>query len=312
MSDKNILENIKLTDFLLENLTTAVFLVDKNLKVKKVNSAYKELFEKNEEEVLNKLCGNSMGCSFAEESKQLCGTTKECGKCSIRNCINSGFENIENVQNTYITREFYINGIAKMKYFRIKTKYVNYENEDMAIIAIDDVTELEEEKNRIKEFAQKDYLTGLYNRRYLYEIGEIMFQNAVRGNVNIAVVMIDIDFFKKINDNYGHGAGDFILKAISDIFKENLRKSDIISRYGGEEFCIVLSIKERKDGINVMEKIREIVERQSFIYEGIKIPVTISIGVLSEIDETFEECIKIADKLLYEAKESGRNRVVSD
>ena len=139
-----------------------------------------------------------------------------------------------------------------------------------------------------------------------------MFQNAVRGNGNIADVMIDIDFFKKINDNYGHGAGDYILKAISDIFKENLRKSDIISRYGGEEFCIVLSIKERKDGINVMEKIREIVEKQSFIYEGIKIPVTISIGVLSEIDETFEECIKIADKLLYEAKESGRNRVVSD
>ena len=151
MSDKNILENIKLTDFLLENLSTAVFLVDKNLKVKKVNSAYKELFEKNEEEVLNKLCGNSMGCSFAEESGKICGTTKECEKCNIRNCINSGFENIENVQNTYITREFYINGIAKMKYFRIKTKYVNYENEDMAIIAIDDVTELEEEKNRIKE-----------------------------------------------------------------------------------------------------------------------------------------------------------------
>jgi diguanylate cyclase (GGDEF)-like protein len=312
MSNNNIIESIKITDFLFENLTTAIFLVDKNLKVKKVNSAYKELFAKNEDEVLNKLCGNSIGCSFAEKSGKFCGTIKECEKCSIRNCINNGFKKIEEVQNTYITREFYINGISTMKYFRIKTKYVNYQEEDMAIIAIDDVTELEEEKNRIKEFAQKDYLTGLYNRRYLFEIGEIMFQNAVRGNMNMAFVMIDIDFFKKINDNYGHSAGDFILKSIAEIFKENFRKSDIISRYGGEEFCIILSTKEKKDGFNVMEKIREIVELQSFIYEGIKIPVTISIGVLLEIDETFEESIKRADKLLYEAKKSGRNRVVSN
>ena len=199
-----------------------------------------------------------------------------------------------------------------MKYFRIKTKYVHYENEDMAIIAIDDVTELEEEKNKIKDMAQRDYLTNLYNRRYLYEMGEIMFQNALRGNMNIIVVMIDIDFFKKINDNYGHGAGDFILKTIADIFKENLRKADIISRYGGEEFCIVMNVKEKRDGIIIMEKIREIVEKQSFIYEGKKIDVTISVGVLLDIEETFEECIKKADKFLYEAKEKGRNRVVAE
>lgn len=312
MNEKNILENIKLTNFLLENLTTAVFLVDKELKVRKVNSAYKELFAKSENEVLNKLCGNSIGCSFAEESNKLCGTTKECAQCTIRGCVNKGFKDINEIQNTYITRKFYIEGKPLMKYFRIKTKYVHYENEDMAIIAIDDVTELEEEKNQIKDMAQRDYLTNLYNRRYLYEMGDMMFQNALRGNMNIIVVMIDIDFFKKINDNYGHGAGDFILKTIADIFKENLRKADIISRYGGEEFCIVMNVKEKRDGVIIMEKIREIVEKQSFIYEGKKIDVTISVGVSLEIEETFEECIKIADKLLYEAKEKGRNRVIAE
>ena len=106
MLNINILENIKLTDFLLENLSTAVFMVDKELKVRKVNNAYKELFAKKEKEVLNKLCGNSIGCEYAEEANKLCGTTKECSKCLIRNCIHKGFKEIESVQNAYITRNF--------------------------------------------------------------------------------------------------------------------------------------------------------------------------------------------------------------
>ena len=312
MLSVNILENIKLTDFLLENLTTAVFMVDKELKVRKVNNAYKELFAKNEQEVLNKLCGNSIGCVYAEEANKLCGTTKECSKCLLRNCIYKGFKEVESVQNTYITRTFYTEGKPKMKYFRIKAKYVYYENEDMAIIAIDDVTELEEEKNMIKEMAQRDYLTTLYNRRYLFEIGEIMFQNSLRGNIRLAFAMIDIDFFKKINDKYGHDAGDFILKGVSDVFKRSLRKADIVARYGGEEFCVILNIKNEKDSIKVMEKIRSKVEKQNFIYEDKKIPVTISIGITEKMEDKFEDVIKTADKFLYEAKENGRNRVVSD
>lgn len=312
MKNKNITENIKLTDFLLENLTTAVFLVDKEMKVKKINNAYKALFEKEEYEVLNELCGNTLGCSFAVNENKLCGTTEACKECSIRNCVMKGFKETEEVEDTYVTREFYINNKPKMKYFRIKTKYVKYNSEDMAIIAIDDITELEEEKNMIKDMAQKDYLTGLYNRRYLFEIGEKMFQNHLRGNMKIAAAMIDIDFFKKINDTYGHMAGDFILKTVSDTLKDNLRKADVIARYGGEEFCILLSIKNEKDGFDVMEKVRSIIENQNFIYEDKKIDVTVSIGVTEKIEVSLEKSIQNADEMLYKAKESGRNRVIAE
>lgn len=295
----------------MDNLTTAVFLADKNLKVKKINNAYKALFEKEEYDVLNKLCGNSMGCAFAVEENKPCGTTKNCLACILRKCISNSFKKDDEVQNSYISRRFYIGNKAKMKYFRIKTKYVKYGGEDMAIIAIDDITELEEEKNRIRDMAQRDYLTKLYNRMFLFEAGETIFKNFVRGNIKIAVAMIDIDFFKKINDKYGHAAGDFVIKSVADIFSNELRKSDIVARYDGEEFCVILVIKDKSDSIKVMEKLRKSVENYKFIYEKEEISVTISIGVTSKMKNSFEELLKEADELLYFSKENGRNRVTS-
>lgn len=304
-------DDINLTDFLMDNLTTAVFLVDKDMRVKKINNAYKALFEKEEYDVLNKLCGNSIGCSFAVEENRPCGTTQNCSECMLRKCILNSFEKEYEVQNSYISRKFYIENEPKMKYFRIKTKHVKYSGEEMAIIAIDDITELEEEKNAIRDMAQRDYLTKLYNRMFLFEAGENMFQNFLRGNIKIAVAMVDIDFFKKINDGYGHAAGDFVIKSVADIFSSELRKSDIVARYGGEEFCVILVIKDSSDSVEVMEKLRKSVENHKFIYENEEIPVTISIGVTCEMKKSFEESLKVADELLYASKENGRNRVTS-
>ena len=178
----------------------------------------------------------------------------------------------------------------------------------MAIIIIDDITELEEQKNRIREMANRDFLTNLYNRRYFYDIAENLFHNAKRENFNISVAMLDIDFFKTVNDTYGHAAGDFVLKTLAVILQQNLRKADIIARFGGEEFCVLLHCKDNEDSYTVIDKLRLIVELHEFLFEGRKIHVTISAGLTKQLENTLDDMIKKADELLFKAKKEGRNR----
>ena len=297
-------------DFLFDNLSAAIFVVDKDLKVQKVNNAYKALFHKEERDVLNTLCGNSIGCAFAVEEDKPCGQTSECGQCSLRSCLIRCFSEADKVQSTYISRKFYVDGKAFFKYFRIKVKMVKFHEEVMAIIMVDDVTELEEQKKQIEDLANRDYLTRLFNRRYLFECGEKIFQNARRGSFNLAVVMMDIDFFKKINDTHGHDAGDFLLASVADILRSNLRQADIIARFGGEEFCLLLNVSKPGDAFSVVEKIRQMIERQKFFFGNKHIPVTISSGITCILEESLESMIKKSDIMLYKAKESGRNKVM--
>ncbi|MBN2401467.1 MAG: hypothetical protein JXN64_03620 [Spirochaetes bacterium] len=149
----NLLEAVKSSDFLFDNLPSAIFLVDRNIKVRKINISYKALFSKNELDVINKLCGNSLGCSFAIDENKLCGSTSECINCAIRNCIKKAFNESENIQDTLLTKKFYINNKPLLKHFRIKAKQVKYNEEDMIIIAVDDITELEEQKQIITDMA---------------------------------------------------------------------------------------------------------------------------------------------------------------
>jgi len=159
-----------------------------------------------------------------------------------------------------------------------------------------------------------DSLTGLYLRRYFQIQLETEIKKAKRYKKPLSVVMIDIDYFKKINDKYGHLAGDFVLKTISRLIKQSVREVDIVSRYGGEEISILLPETSVEQALYIAERLREVVEKHSFVYKGEKIKVTISAGIFSVRDEDIEELnmervIKKADIALYEAKNSGRNRV---
>jgi len=164
--------------------------------------------------------------------------------------------------------------------------------------------------NEIREASIRDYLTGLYNRRYLYEIGNNLHSNAMRENLSIAVGMIDIDFFKKINDTYGHDVGDIALKHVASILTSNVRKTDVVSRFGGEEFCVLLTNVDRQRALLVFGKIRKSIEKSEIKADGKIIKLTISSGVSTDIKRTLEEMIKAADEMLYQAKANGRNRVV--
>ncbi|WP_055667278.1 GGDEF domain-containing protein [Desnuesiella massiliensis] len=158
----------------------------------------------------------------------------------------------------------------------------------------------------------KDELTGIYNRRY---INEKLPVDIVNNKINlkpISIVLLDIDHFKKINDTYGHIAGDYILKEFSKIIIENVPKETAwVARYGGEEFVVVLNDTNETKAFQMAENIRAVVENTAFNYEEFQLKLTASFGVCEIIsyNESFDEIISRADIKLYKAKQKGRNRV---
>jgi len=176
-------------------------------------------------------------------------------------------------------------------------------------------------KNQTKDLRQKnrkltilnryDDLTKMYNRRYFMELAEQEFYRAKRYGRDLAFLMLDIDFFKKVNDNYGHPAGDEVLRELSKTLKLLIRKSDILGRLGGEEFGLLLPEINIEDAYNVAEKIRKEIQQKDIYYENTKINITISAGIsgLNVEIKSLERLIKNSDKALYSSKQSGRNRV---
>jgi diguanylate cyclase (GGDEF)-like protein len=164
----------------------------------------------------------------------------------------------------------------------------------------------------LHEMATKDALTGLANRRFLETNINTMVAGIKRRKTTMGVLMCDLDFFKQVNDEYGHDVGDEVLRTLAIILEEAVRGSDIVIRYGGEEFLILLTDCQIEKAIEVAEKIREAVEEQLFRFDGISIRKTLSIGVsIYPLDgEGFWECVKHADVALYQAKDSGRNKVL--
>ena len=162
-----------------------------------------------------------------------------------------------------------------------------------------------------KQLSVTDNLTRLFNRRHFDFEFDREFKRAKRYNNDLSIAIIDIDYFKKINDTYGHSCGDYILKEVAFLIKDNFRQTDIVCRYGGEEFAVILTETSKETSHIPLERLRKRVENNKFNFKGQKINLTISIGLTSQTDtESCFDMFDIADKALYEAKNSGRNRVV--
>ncbi len=162
---------------------------------------------------------------------------------------------------------------------------------------------------KIESLLLFDQLTGALSRMYLFTKVTELFNHHKRYNSLLSVCMIDIDFFKKVNDRYGHPAGDSLLKELVHLIIENLRVTDFIGRYGGEEFLVLLPETDRETAYGILEKIRNTIQTHQFAIVGY---ITIS-GGIAAADETIDDAeslIEKADKCLYYAKENGRNRIV--
>jgi two-component system, cell cycle response regulator len=155
-----------------------------------------------------------------------------------------------------------------------------------------------------------DGLTQIHNKRYLFETLEKELTRARRYERQLSLLIFDIDYFKRINDQYGHLAGDYVLRELARVVQERIRRDELFARYGGEEFVVVLPETPLQGAVTLAENLRSRVGSHGFVFQAERIPVTISVGCSTlKDDKGATELIQRADEKLYEAKRSGRNRV---
>lgn len=292
------------------NLHTTVLVVDDSVVSRKITCKFLEtqkftvLDAKNGEEALVKLKANpSIKLIITDYNMP----------------IMDGFELVTQVRKEYSMDEISIIGVSSQGNPLLSAKFLKrgandfvtkpYAEEEF-FWRVNQSVEILDYIKKVQEAATKDYLTKLYNRRYFFEVGSKLFENAKREHLTLAVAIIDIDFFKKVNDTYGHDSGDAILKEVATVLANSFRCSDVVARYGGEEFCVITTNATPENCFDIFEKVRKKVEELTVTVNGRALSVTISTGVQAGIRSTLEDTLKKADELLYEAKESGRNRVL--
>jgi two-component system cell cycle response regulator len=172
--------------------------------------------------------------------------------------------------------------------------------------------EIRQAQEKLNEMSTKDELTKLFNRRYFKEALEREVARAKRYKTDLVLCMMDLDHFKQINDRYGHPAGDMVLSEIGRMLKEYIRQTDLVCRYGGEEFAVILPDTRGEDALTVCERFRAMVAGRQFEYDSSQFQIRVSVGIASyrsSIDQSPIDLVKCADEALYQAKEEGRNRV---
>lgn len=182
-----------------------------------------------------------------------------------------------------------------------------------------DITEKKENEKKLKLMSQElenlattDYLTGIRNRRYFYQMSQAEFSRSARDKLQLTVLILDLDKFKLINDTYGHSAGDILLQIVTKTINTLLRDYDIFARIGGEEFAILLPSTNAKEGVIIAERIRQSIEVIDIPFEKSRLSITASIGLIEKTNEmiSFDEMINRADKCLNRVKNQGRNQVL--
>ncbi len=176
-----------------------------------------------------------------------------------------------------------------------------------------DITTHKESAATLQEEARRDSLTGIMNRRYFFERGKQEFDRAARYGAPFAVAEFDIDHFKRINDQYGHAAGDELLKTVCAASSAIVRKTNLFARIGGEEFAVLLVASDLAGAMRFAEFLRATVAQASLVFEGQTLACTISVGVAERCrdDTSIDDCLQRADRAMYRAKAGGRNRVVA-
>lgn len=205
-------------------------------------------------------------------------------------------------------------GDGELRYIQARARvYTDEAGKAVRLVGInEDITERRQLLDQLDQQAHQDYLTGLFNRRYFMEEGQMELARAQRYSNTLSLLMLDIDHFKDINDSHGHKAGDIVLQKLSEIMRETLRTVDIIGRLGGEEFAIMLPETDLQKATEVAERLRENIARTDVVLEaGLPLHFTVSIGVatLQDKDVNLDIMLNHADRALYQAKQSGRNKV---
>ncbi|MBA4383488.1 MAG: hypothetical protein C0410_02010 [Anaerolinea sp.] len=252
--------------------------------------------------------GELINCEHAFETTAGCGTTRFCATCGAVNAILTSISGKKDVQECLIERG---NGILPLN-LRVWTTPVELQQEKFVIFTVQDIS-LEKENFRLLEQVQKlaimDPLTEIYNRRIFFDVSNREIVRSIRYHNPFSVVMIDLDRLKQVNDNYGHPAGDAILKEAVKIIKANLREIDTFARYGGDEFIALLPETGLVGGQKVANRIMEAGDSTFFTFKDFEIPVAFSAGVAEfefDGDHDIDDVIARADKELYITKKQRK------
>lgn len=234
--------------------------------------------------------------------------------------VMDGFELTKKVRAIYSKQELAIIGMSAYGNNLLSARFLKIGGSDFInkpfleeefFCRVNQNIELMEYIRDLKYVATRDFLTGLYNRRHFFDMGEKIFARAHRSQKSIAVALIDIDFFKQVNDTHGHDIGDLVLKNIAELLNSNLRASDLIARFGGEEFGFLLPNINAEEAWIIFEALRKKIADNSInLPDDTVLKITASIGVCCTSEKNLETALIKADKLLYEAKKNGRNQVM--
>ena len=230
-----------------------------------------------------------------------------------------GFELVRRLRQDYSMSQLAIVGVSSQGNHLISARFIKNGANDFITkpfleeefnCRVTQNIELLETIQALAEASTRDYLTGLHNRRYFYETAQKYFASAQRGQIRIAMAMVDIDHFKKFNDSYGHEAGDEVLRNVGEVLRSSFRETDIVARMGGEEFCVLLVNMAWESAKVFFERLRVALADREILFKGQKLRITASVGACSSLQDSLPTMINCADELLYKAKAAGRNRVV--
>lgn len=292
----------------LDALPNPIFIKNKTGEFVYFNPKYSKYFGMEREDYLNKSVLDldflpiSDRVRYQEEDLKLISTGE-----TLHYEISFELPGGEKGDSLYWSKGFQVNStdekglVGEIVDISIQKKLRNEINENVA--------QLEVANEKIKKMMREDYLTGLYNRRVVDDISKKIDSDFQHQNINITVLMADLDHFKDVNDTFGHTVGDGVIKKFADILKACTRKKDMVIRYGGEEFLVILTDTKKEKGIAIAERIRCMTEDRLLLPGGDTKTVSIGIAQL-EVSESFSDCIDRADVALYSAKQQGRNQIV--
>jgi diguanylate cyclase (GGDEF)-like protein/PAS domain S-box-containing protein len=209
-------------------------------------------------------------------------------------------------------QEISINKEGHTLFFIVQVSPIRNERREFIghVIVLVDIADRKKAEMELERLARTDVLTDVTNRRHFFELAELEFERFKRYGHPLAIMMLDIDHFKQINDTHGHLAGDFVIRSVAAECSKYLRTTDIFARYGGEEFICLLYEVDPEEARETAERIRTFIEDTSVKFDGKSIHVTASFGLaFAEMHQTLEKVIDLADQCLYKSKTDGRNRV---
>jgi len=295
------MENQIAYENLLNYVYEGIYFVDKNRKITFWNKGAERITGYSANEVIDKYCYDNILNHVDEKGNKLCF-----GGCPLHATINDGNNREANV---YLQHKLGHRVTVKVKTTPLIENGITIGAVELFVDEADKFAE-RFELVKLREIAYRDKLTGLPNRCFLDQHLLYQMDMGYKLDMPIAVVFVDIDFFKRVNDTYGHLIGDETLKVLAKTLTKGLRSSDVVGRWGGEEFLLILPDLDSKNLKLICEKLRMLVENSSIDRSKTDLKITISIGAtIMQQGDTPESIIERADRLLYASKENGRNRV---